>query len=149
MKVILTEDIDQLGNIGSVCEVKNGFARNFLLPKGMCVVANESKRKEFDHRMRVLTQKKQKLLGEVQALCKKLENLTLEVKKKVGEEEKIFGSVTHAELSDLFMEKSFEISRKTIQIPTEIKKLGTYLIHVKLHPEVEAKVKIKVVADEA
>ena len=146
MKVILTQDMDNLGSIGQVVAVKPGYARNYLIPRSLAVVANDKKVKEIEHYKRGLAKKKEALLNGFRAVAKKIEALTVTLDKQVGESEKIFGSVTTAEIEEQLLKSELQVSRKQIKISDEIKKLGDYTAEVQLHAEVVAKLKLKVVA---
>lgn len=147
MRVILTEDVISLGTIGDIVNVKDGYARNFLIPRAKAVVANEGNRKELEHHQRVLEKRKAKVLGEMKTRASAIEKITLTVAKPVGEEERIFGSVTTAELEGLLDQQGVKISRKDIHILEDVKKVGVYEAEVKLHSEVSARFKFWVVAE--
>ena len=145
MKVILTQDIPSVGLIGNIVQVKNGFARNYLIPRSLAVVANTSNVKELDHHKRVLMKRKEKVLATFKAQAAKLNKLTLTIVKQVGEEDKIFGSVTTAEIEALLDKEGLKISRKQIELTETIKKIGNYKAQINLHAEVTASVKLKIV----
>jgi large subunit ribosomal protein L9 len=147
MRVILTEDVKTLGSIGDVMNVKDGFARNFLIPRSLAKVANESNRKELEHNKRILERRKQKVLATFKALAATIERVSVTVTKPVGEDERIFGTVTSAELEELLAKEGITVSRKDIKISEEVKKVGVYSAEVKLHSEVSAKFKVWVVAE--
>jgi large subunit ribosomal protein L9 len=146
MQVILTKEISGLGSIGSILKVKGGYARNYLLPRSMALVANPSNLKEIEHYKKILTKKKDKLLQEFLVQANKIKKLSLQVAKQVGEENKIFGSVTAAEISELLEKEEIKISRRQIEVPKDIKVLGKYEATIQLHTEVSCKVKFEVVA---
>jgi large subunit ribosomal protein L9 len=146
MKVILTEDVASLGSIGSIVTVKDGFARNYLIPRSIAVLANESNQKELNHRKRVLENKKNKILVEIRSLASKIEKLKFEVQKLVGDEGKIFGSVTTAEIADFYDNHGIKLSKKDIKLPDDMKKVGSYEASIKLHTEVTAKISIQITA---
>ncbi len=146
MKVILTHDVPSLGTIGSVVSVKNGYGRNYLLPNSMAILANESNTKQLEHQKRILAKKKEKILKEARALATKIEALSFELAKQVGEDERIFGSVTAAELASLLEAKGLQIAKKDIEITDEVKKIGAYTASIRLNTEVIAKLKFSVVA---
>jgi large subunit ribosomal protein L9 len=147
MKLILNQNVDNLGTIGDMVKVKDGYARNFLIPRGLAVVANESNQKALQHQLRILEKKKQQLLEEAKKFAASLEGTSVTVAKQVGEDEKIFGSVTTAELEDLLKAEGLEVSRKDIRLTEEVKKVGVFTAEVKVHPEVTAKFKVWVVAE--
>ena len=146
MKLILTEDMPNLGAIGDIVKVKNGYARNYLLPRSLAVVANESNEKELEHRQRVLAIKKEKVLKSFQSSAKKMSKLKLEISKQVGEDEKIFGSVTTAEVASELEKQDVTVDKRIISFDKEVKTLGEYLVKIKLHSEVTAEVKLTVSA---
>lgn len=147
MKVILTQNISNLGAIGSIVNVKNGYARNYLIPNGMVAVADESNKKALGAQLRALEKKKSLLLEDAKKQAKSFENLSITLAKKVGEDEKIFGSVTTAEIEALLLKEGINVNKKDIEILDDIKKVGVYQAQVKLHPEVAPKFKVWVVAE--
>ena len=147
MRVILTEDVKTLGSIGDVKDVKDGYARNFLIPRSLAKVANDSNRKELDHNKRILDRRKQKVLAEFKTLAATIERISVTVAKPVGEDERIFGTVTSAELEELLAKEGITVSRRDIKISEDVKKVGVYSAEVKLHSEVSAKFKVWVVAE--
>jgi large subunit ribosomal protein L9 len=146
MKVILTQEVSNLGSIGDVVNVRNGYARNFLVPRGLAAVASEASEKALAHHKRVLEKRREKALAEAKGIANQIEKTSVTVTKQVGEDEKIFGSVTSAELEALLKAEGIDVSKKDITILEEIKKVGVYQAQVKLHSEVTAKFKVWVVA---
>jgi large subunit ribosomal protein L9 len=146
MLVLLQANVPNLGQIGDLVKVKSGFARNFLFPRELAVLADERNKKLLDHQRRQAAAKKQKDLGIANELAAKISSLSLTIQKPVGEEDKIFGTVTTQELSDAFRVAGHEIDRRMITILDEIKLVGVYKGAVKLHPEVTAQFNIWVVA---
>ena len=149
MRVILKEDLESLGKIGEVVSVRPGYARNFLIPKALCVVANESNRKELEHHKRVLEKKREKVLKEARVLAAAIGKLQITIEKQAGEEDRIFGSVTTLEVAEKLAAQSVVIERRHIHLPEDIKKLGIYQAEVKIHSEVSANLVVKVVAKES
>lgn len=146
MKVILQEDIANLGRMGQVANVKEGYARNYLLPRGLVTVANEHNKAELAHKLAVLEKKRASVLAEAKKLGAQIEKISVTVSKQVGEDERIFGTVTNAELEHLLSEEGIKVSKKLIRLEDEIKKVGVYSAEVHVHPEVVAKFKVWVVA---
>ena len=146
MNLILVEDVPGLGQIGNTVTVKGGYARNYLLPRSLAIPANEENTKQLKHQIKVLERKRNKILAEVKDLAKKIERTSIEIAKKVGDEEKIFGSVTTAEIEAAFKEKGLDIDRKKITILSDIKKVGVYEAEIKLHSEVSTQFKFWIVA---
>jgi len=146
MKVILNQDVSTLGRIGEIVNVRNGYARNYLLPRGIAGMANEANEAALKHHRRILDKKKAHLLAEAKAQAAQIEKIAVTVYKQTGEDERIFGSVTTAELEDLLNQEGHKVSRRDISLVEEIKKVGVYHGQVKLHSEVTAKFKVWVVA---
>ncbi len=146
MKLILSQNVENLGRIGDIVKVKNGYARNFLIPRGLGQVANEGNQASLNHQLRLLEKKKAVILADAKKSAANIEKVSVTVTKQVGEDERIFGSVTTAELEELLAAEGIKINRKDIKLSEEIKKVGVYSADVKVHPEVTAKFKIWVVA---
>ncbi len=144
MKLILKENIDTLGHIGDIVKVAPGYARNYLLPKGLAVEATEKNSKALEHVMRQMAYKKNKVIEAAKVLASKLDALSVELVHQAGEEGKLFGSVTNMEIAAFLKEKGFDIDRKTIVLPEPIKSLGEFTVPVKIHPEVSASLKVTV-----
>lgn len=146
MKVLLQSNVPNLGHIGELVKVKPGYANNFLFPRGLAVLADESNRRHLEHQMRLAEIKKAKALEEARQLAAQIMSLSITIQKPVGEEDKIFGTVTNQELSDAFQAEGHTFDRKSISILDDIKKVGVYRGSVKVHPEVVAEFKIWVTA---
>jgi large subunit ribosomal protein L9 len=147
MRVLLQSNVPNLGHIGDLVKVKSGYGRNFLIPRGFAILADERNRKQFEHNMRIVEAKKAKALSAAKEISVQVGNMSLTLHKPVGKEDKIFGTVTTQELADAFVKEGFEFDRKSITILDEIKKVGVYRASVRLHPEVSAEFKIWVVAE--
>lgn len=148
MKIILKKDYELLGDAGQIIEVKNGYARNYLIPNGIATVANDSNLKSFEEIKRQQKRKIEKLTEEAQKLSSDLSKNTIEISVKTGEENKIFGSVTSQMIYDKLKEKGFEdIDKKRIIIKEPIKALGEYEVEIKLQPSVISKIKVNVVKE--
>lgn len=146
MKLILQENIEHLGQIGDIVKVAPGYARNYLLPKGLAIEATVKNAKALEHAKRQLAYKKNKTLEAAKNLVAKLEALAIELTHQAGEEGKLFGSVTNMEIAAFLKDNGFEIDRKKIVLAEPIKQLGEYSVPVKIHPEVAATLKVKVSA---
>ncbi|MAE93483.1 MAG: 50S ribosomal protein L9 [Deltaproteobacteria bacterium] len=146
VKVILREDVENLGDAGDVVAVKPGYARNFLIPTGKAIVATRSKISELEHHQRVIAEKQAKQLKDLRAAKDRLEGLSLEISAQAGEEGKLFGSVTSAQIAALVAEKGMQIDRRKIELAEPIKELGEHEVPVKLHREVIANLKVSVTA---
>ena len=147
MKILLREDYKGLGEAGQVIKVKDGFARNFLIPKGFAFIATDQNRKRYENDLKQQSWKLERDKINAQELAKTLENVSCTISVQVGEEDKLFGSVTSQNIADSLEEQGHKIDRRKIQLDEPIKALGIYSIPIKLHPEVEAAVKVWVVKE--
>lgn len=148
MKVILRRDLDNLGAMGELVSVKNGYARNFLIPRDLAYYASESAIKKLEAEKR---QKSKRLATEkvnAENLAAKIAELQISVAMKVGDEGKLFGSVTPAMIAAELVKKGFEIDRRLISFDDSIKSLGVFDAKVKLHPEVSTVIKVWVISEE-
>jgi large subunit ribosomal protein L9 len=146
MQVILKENIDTLGHIGDIVKVAPGYARNYLLPKGLAVEATAKNAKELDHVKRQMAYRKDKALQSAKNLAAKLAETPIALQHKAGEEGKLFGSVTNMEIAAFLKAQGFDIDRKTILLTEPIKQVGEFEVTVKIHPEVSATIKVTVAA---
>ena len=147
MQVILRDDVENLGTTGEVVNVKDGYARNFLIPRGLAVHATPKHVRRLNHEKRVIGQRDARRRKDAQAIKDKLEALSLTIAKHTGEEDKLFGSVTNREIADALDEETgLSIDRKSISLEQPIKSLGVYSVVIKLAREVTATVKLWVVA---
>lgn len=147
MKVILREDHEKLGNIGDVIQVKPGFARNFLIPRKIAYPARANFIKMIEEEQRQKEHRKYKEKKVAEELAKSLEDVSVTISVSVGEEDKMFGSVTTLDISEALTKQSIEIDRKKIVLEEPIKELGIYSVPIKLYSEVEAKIKVWVVKE--
>ncbi len=144
MKLLLKEDVDGLGFCGDEVVVKDGYGRNFLIPKGKALLATPNNLKAFNHQKLIVQGKVSKVIAAAKAVADEIAKATCVVKKKVGDTGKMFGSVTAQEIADLLKGQGVEVDRRKIQIGEPIKKAGEYKIPVKLHSEVTAEIKLVV-----
>jgi len=149
MKIILAKDVAKLGSAGDILKVKDGYARNYLIPKGFALIANEKNEKQLEFNKRVIDKKINTEIIEAKLLASKLAACEIRVKKKVGEEGKLFGSVTNREIESALKENGFEISHKDIILDSNIKKSGVYEVEVKLFRDVKGVFKLWVVSEES
>jgi large subunit ribosomal protein L9 len=147
MKIILRQDYNQLGKIGDVVTVRDGYARNFLIPNGIAITANPKNMKILEEDRKNLDRRLNKEKHSAEKLAKELEAISLTAAVAVGEEDRVFGSVTAQNIADLLKEKGFEIDKRKIQLEEPIKALGIYTIIVKLHADVETKIRVWVVKE--
>lgn len=148
MKIILTTDVDSLGREGDIKEVKNGLARNFLLPKRLAVRATPGNLKIWEQKSGQIRKRQEQQEREAQSVADKLVGVELEIPVKVGEEMKLFGSVTSQNIAEALANQGLEIDRKIIALDSPIKSLGTYDIKIKLYHEVAPSITVFVVDEE-
>ena len=146
MEVILKEDIQGLGYKNDTVEVKPGYGRNYLIPQGYAIIANQANKKMIEENIKQAAHKAEKLQKDAQELADKMGDLTLEIGTKAGESGKIFGAVTTLQVSEALKAKGFDVDRKKISF-NPIKEVGEYTATVDLHREVKKDITIKVVAE--
>ena len=148
MLVLLRENIANLGRIGDIIKVSDGYARNFLLPRKLVVEADESNVLALEHHKKLLAKKREASKSQAEQIAKKLEEVSCTISRKVGEKDKLFGSVSTADIADGLKKAGFTIDRKMIELDQPIKTLGVHAVKVQLEPEVAASVKVWVVKEE-
>jgi len=147
MKVILQENVANLGKVGEIVKVKDGYGRNYLVPNQLAVIADERNVARMEHQRRTADARAQKLVGEAKALAEKLSQTAVTIRRQAGEENKIFGSVTNRDIAEALASEGFAIDKKQIVVDESIiKNLGVFNVAVKLAPEVSADVKVYVIA---
>jgi large subunit ribosomal protein L9 len=147
MKVILKEDVKNIGSMGQTIDVADGFGRNYLVPKGLAVEANIRNVKSLEHEKKVIQEKAKKIKTLAQDLASKISNTSVVLKVKAGEEGKLFGSVTTMDIAEQLKNEGIEIDKKKILIEEAIKRLGSYTVKVRIYPEVIAELNIQVVEE--
>jgi len=147
MKLILREDVYNLGKGGELVEVKPGYGRNYLIPRGLAVLANPKNIREVEHQKAVAAAKAAKLKASAEAIAKRLSDTPLSFKRKVGEQDKLYGSVTAMDLAEALAGRGVQIDRRAIDLAEPLKTLGDFEVGVKLHSDVVGKVKVKVEAE--
>lgn len=145
MKLILRADIDNLGRLGDVVDVKPGYGRNFLLPQGFAMVATEANMKVFELERKKLQEKMDKIRFDAEEMGKKLEDATIVLRMRVGDGDKLYGSVTNANIAQALADQGLEVDRKKIILGDPIRSLGRYGVPVKLHPDVQCELSVCVV----
>jgi len=148
MKVILQESVAHLGEAGEVVEVADGFGRNFLIPQGKAVPATPREVKRLEAQRRIIQDRLRKAKKQADEVATRVQAISCVIARKVGEEDKLFGSVTAQDIADFYQEKGVEIDRKKIEMGGPIKTLGEHEVLIKLHPQLTAKVTVKVVPEE-
>jgi large subunit ribosomal protein L9 len=146
MKVILTDDVVGLGDIGEGVQVRAGYARNYLIPRGLAFESGSASAKVMAHKMRQVESKRSKLKGEAQEHAAKLKGFKVPLELRANEAGRVFGSISARDIALKLTELGHEIDRRRVLLPDAIKKLGEHTVLIKLHPEVEAEIKVVVSA---
>lgn len=144
MKLILREDVYNLGKSGELVTVKEGYARNYLLPRNLAMLASSANVKQLEHEKKVIELRQQKLKGSAQEQAKKLEGVKVVIKRKVGDQEKLFGSVTALDIAEALAAAGHKLDRRLIHLPEPIKAVGAFEVEMRLHRDVTAKLNVNV-----
>lgn len=148
MQVILTQDVDNLGQAHQEVKVRDGYGRNFLIPQGLAVVANPSNKKIAEENARQAVRRREKLMASLQTVVKQFEGKVIKLGAKTGQSEKIFGSITNIQLAEAIKKQlGVDVDRKQITVPDDIRNLGQYSARVALHREVVIDVNFEVVEE--
>jgi large subunit ribosomal protein L9 len=147
MEVILREHVDNLGRRGELVKVADGYARNYLLPRKLALLATEGNKKVIEREKVKFDVKEAEEQKVAQAVADRLANVEIEIARRVGETDALFGSVTNADIAEVLAAKGFDLDRRKLQLHEPIKKLGEYTVPVKLHRDVTVSLKVKVVAE--
>lgn len=148
MEIILKQDVQNLGNKDEIIKVKNGYARNYLIPNGFAITATESAKKVLAENIKQRAHKEAKVKADAEVIAKKLEGVKLTIGAKTSSTGKIFGSVNTIQIAEALTQKGFDIDRKIISIQDDqVKEVGTYQAEIKLHREVKVKIDFEVIAE--
>ena len=148
MEVILKEDIANVGKIGEVVRVRDGYARNYLLPRGLVMIANKKNLKTFEHQKKIVGDQKQKIMRQAQAIGEELTGATVSIPMRAGEEGKLFGSVTNIHIEKALKAQGLNVDRRKIQLEESIKTLGEFEVLVRLTADLSVPIKVMVVAED-
>lgn len=146
MEVILLEDVPHLGNMGDVVAVKPGYGRNFLIPTGLATLASRGKKKELEHQLRIMAEKRESLRAAAQEVGDKINDFSVTITRRAGDDGRLFGSVSNRDIHDALADAGHEVERRRIVLGEPIKALGIYKVPVKLHADVDANVLVWVAA---
>ncbi len=147
MKIILREDVDNLGNSGDIVVVKDGYARNYLLPRRLAMLANSGSVAQLEHEKKVIAARQAKLRESAVQRAAALDALTLTIARRVGAEGKLFGSVTVLDIAESLTASGQKVDRRSIRLAEPIRALGAYVVEMRIHREVIGQIKVNVVAD--
>ena len=145
MQVILTQDVEHVGRAGELVKVKPGYGRNFLLPRGLALVATRGNVAQLEHHRKAIEAEQAKMRAEYQRLAGEIEKASVSVARKAGEENKLFGSVTSKDIAEALSAQKIAVDRKLIQLPEPIKAAGDYEVTVRFSADVKAVLKVKVI----
>ncbi len=148
MKVILTETVESIGQIGDVVNVAPGYARNFLFPQKLAMEATGRNERELEHKKRLLAQKREKLRQEMLSYAEKLNSVSLFMRRKVSEDNKLYGSVSPADIVKALGKQGFEIERKDIVLEQPIKQVGEFSVAVRVGGQVSATIRVVIEKEE-
>lgn len=147
MEVILREHVDNLGRRGDVVKVAEGYARNYLLPRKLALAVTEANKRQIERERKVAEARDAEERGQAEGLAQRIAALEIEIARRVGENDTLYGSVTSADIAHALEAKGFEIEKRRIQLPEPLKALGESTVPVKIHRDVTAQVRVKVVAE--
>ncbi|MEA2624521.1 MAG: large subunit ribosomal protein [Candidatus Binatota bacterium] len=148
MEVILQQDVDKLGKMGEVVRVKPGYARNYLLPRGLALLADSKNLRVLEHQKRMVASRRAKVKKAAEDVAQTLANVAIEIPARAGEEDRLFGSVTNIDVQAKLAERGFDVDRKKILLESPIKALGQYSVPLNLGPDVRVEIKVTVVREE-
>jgi large subunit ribosomal protein L9 len=148
MKVILTADLSHVGKVGQVVDVANGYGRNYLIPRGLAILATPGNERSLAQQQRARLAREAKSKAEAEALAAQLQALSLRIAKKTGEGDRLYGSVTSMEIADLIKARGFALDRRRIALEAPLKTLGRHKVPIRLHPEVSAEIEVDVTKEE-
>jgi len=147
MEIILRDHVDNVGKRGDIVKVANGYARNYLLPRNLALPATEANKQRIQRERKIVEAREGEERVAAEALAERLVALDLQIARKVGDNDTLYGSVTNSDIADLLKEKGFDIDRRKILLPDAIRSLGESLVPVKLHRDVTAQLKVSVVKE--
>lgn len=147
MNLLLKADVDGLGFCGDEVKVRDGYGRNYLIPQGKAILATPKNVKQFNHQKMIVQGKVKKIINSANELAEKIGKVNCTIKKKVGEQGKLFGSVTTQEIMEVLRKNGIEVDKRKIQPAEPIKALGDFQVPIRLHTEVVAQIKVSVVPD--
>ncbi len=147
MKLILREDVYNLGKSGEVVTVKDGYARNYLLPRNLAMLASAANVRQLEHEKQVIELRQQKLKGAAEEQAKKMGEVSVKITRKVGDQDKLFGSVTALDIAEALAKTGHKVDRRLIHLPEPIKTVGQFEVELRLHRDVTSKIKVEVAGE--
>jgi large subunit ribosomal protein L9 len=147
MEIILREHVDNLGRRGEIVKVADGYARNYLLPRKLALLATAGNKKHVERERRIMETREAEEKGQAEAIAARLASISIAISRRVGDTDQLYGSVTASDIADFLKTKGFEIDRRKLILPEPIKTLGEHNVPLKLHREVTAPLKVQVVKE--
>lgn len=147
MKLLLKDDVEGLGFCGDEVTVRDGYGRNYLVPQGKAILATPKNLKQFNHQKMIVQGKVKKVVNAATAVAEEISKVTCTIKKKVGEQGKLYGSVTNQEIAEFLRKNGIEVDKRKIHPVEPIRTLGDFVVPLKLHTDVTAEIKVSVVPD--
>jgi large subunit ribosomal protein L9 len=147
MEVILREHVDNLGRRGDIVKVAEGYARNFLLPRKLALAVTDGNKRQIERERKIADARESEEKAQAEALAQRIAQLEIEIARRVGENDTLYGSVTSADISHALQAKGFDIEKRKIQLPEPLKALGESTVPVRVHRDVTAQLRVKVVAE--
>lgn len=147
MEVILREHVDNLGRRGDIVKVAEGYARNYLLPRKLALAVTESNKRQIERERKVAEVREAEERGQAEAVAQRITQLEIEIARRVGENETLYGSVTSADIAHALEAKGFDIEKRKIQLPEPLKALGETTVPIRIHRDVTAHLRVKVVPE--
>jgi large subunit ribosomal protein L9 len=148
MKLILREDVYNLGKSGEVVTVKDGYARNYLLPRNLAMLASAANVRQLEHEKQVIELRQQKMKGAAEEQAKKMGEVSVKITRKVGDQDKLFGSVTALDIAEALAKAGHKVDRRLIHLPEPIKTVGQFEVELRLHRDVTSKIKVEVAGEQ-
>jgi large subunit ribosomal protein L9 len=145
LSVILTKDLDNLGRAGEVVRVKPGYGRNFLMPRGLAILATRGNIKQLEHHQRAIARQQEQVIAEYKKMAAALAKTSVAIARKAGKDDKLFGSVTSKDIVDALAQQNIELDRKLVQLPEPIKTSGAHEVAVRFNPDIVVQLKVNVV----
>lgn len=145
MSIILTQDVDKLGRAGEIVSVKPGYGRNYLLPRGLGLLATRGNVAQLEHHRRAIAREQSKIREQHEAVAKQIEGIKVSIARKAGKDEKLFGSVTNKDIVEALAAQNIKVDRKVVQLPEPIKATGEHAVQVRFSADVTASLTVNVV----
>lgn len=145
MRLILKKEVVNLGDAGDIVKVADGYGRNFLIPNGMAVPANDGSIRQAEHQKKVADSIRRKNLENSRTLARTLESTAVSIRRETGDDDRLFGSVTNRDIADALAEEGIQLDRRSIQLSEQIKTIGLFTVPVRLHREVTANIRVYVI----